>query len=267
MDVLKAADYIAGTVRHDLATPQTTCTAWQTFYEMLVGQHPFPNLTPVERLFKHLNDPVPRITALDLEVSKPVNDVIQKATAKNPNSACRCPCLRRHLREAAGLAAGLAGRNVVEVPTPREQEVLQLILKGKSTVNRRFAGRRGHDREVVRASITRSYTSGVGGRRVGELNLSEPGGAKPTSTVLGGAPDPESLSWPERASDGGRALLLWQGEAGREAGRQAQGEGGVRPIPGGCRPQRKREVEPGQSRTDPGLVAWRPARVGPLVHR
>ncbi|NJN44054.1 MAG: serine/threonine protein kinase [Anaerolineae bacterium] len=69
-------------------------------YETLVGKHPFPNSTPVERLYKHINDPLPKITALN-GVGDAVNDVIQKATAKTrPNamwtySSWRPRCGRR----------------------------------------------------------------------------------------------------------------------------------------------------------------------------
>src|SRR5262249_51194841 len=31
-------------------------------YEMLTGQHPFPNVTPIERMYKHLNEPMPTVT-------------------------------------------------------------------------------------------------------------------------------------------------------------------------------------------------------------
>jgi eukaryotic-like serine/threonine-protein kinase len=52
-----------------------------TLYEMIVGQHPFHNFSPIEQLFKHINDP---LTTIQSAVAAQVNRVIQKATAKNP---------------------------------------------------------------------------------------------------------------------------------------------------------------------------------------
>src|SRR5258706_9365581 len=55
-----------------------------TLFEVITGHHPFDNMSPIERLYKHINDPLPEITGLDPGLQGEVNRVIQKATAKNP---------------------------------------------------------------------------------------------------------------------------------------------------------------------------------------
>lgn len=99
-------------------------------YEMLVGQHPFPNLNRVERLYKHLSDPLPQITTLPDDACDEVNAVIQRATAKNPAQ-----------RYADAMALAIAFREAIKIRTPesleetltqREQEILSRIVAGMS---------------------------------------------------------------------------------------------------------------------------------------
>jgi WD40 repeat protein/serine/threonine protein kinase len=102
-----------------------------TLYEMIVGRHPFENMSPVERLFKHINDPLPHVQNIEQTLQAGVNDVIQKATAKNP--AERYPdalAFAADFREACGL--NRQSTSVVELLTQREQEILQLIIEGLS---------------------------------------------------------------------------------------------------------------------------------------
>jgi len=54
-------------------------------YEVLVGEHPFPGLTPVQLLQKHLNQPLPSIEASRPELPEALNEIIQRATAKDPH--------------------------------------------------------------------------------------------------------------------------------------------------------------------------------------
>jgi tetratricopeptide (TPR) repeat protein/predicted Ser/Thr protein kinase len=53
-------------------------------YEVLVGEHPFPGLTPVQLLQAHLNQPLPSIGDSRPELPESLNEVIQRATAKDP---------------------------------------------------------------------------------------------------------------------------------------------------------------------------------------
>lgn len=52
-------------------------------YEMLTGEYAFGDSNPSEIIQKHLNEPVPTIDHPD--IPDEINDIIQKATAKNPD--------------------------------------------------------------------------------------------------------------------------------------------------------------------------------------
>lgn len=109
-----------------------------TLYEMLTGSHPFPGETGVERLFKHLDEPLPNLDTPEASVGDALNEVLQRATAKNP--AHRYPdvlALAAAFREAARLSGDAGDGDLVEALTLREQEILQLIIAGYS--NRQIA--------------------------------------------------------------------------------------------------------------------------------
>ena len=145
-----------------------------TLYEMIVGQHPFKNFSPIEQLFKHINDPLPDITTLDKAVAAPVNRVIQKATAKNPDH--RYPdalAFAADFRNAIGL--NHTPVNTVELLTQREQDILQLIIDGLS--NKEIAQRLTVTLSTVKWYINQIYNKlGVRSRvqamvRARDLNL------------------------------------------------------------------------------------------------
>jgi len=89
-------------------------------------------------LYKHLNEPLPDISVLEDKIREAVNDVIQKATAKNPQQRFKDVIMfAQALREAAALDSSTNTTSLVELLTPREQEVLKLLIEGKS--NREIA--------------------------------------------------------------------------------------------------------------------------------
>lgn len=53
-------------------------------YELLVGQHPFPNLPLAALLERHLQAPLPPISAARSDLPQAVDEVIQTATSKEP---------------------------------------------------------------------------------------------------------------------------------------------------------------------------------------
>ena len=92
----------------------------------MTGEHPYPNVNTVEKLFKHINEPIPMITSLDIDISRDVNEVIQKATAKNPQKRYEhVMALANAFKDAAGLSPSRAAKSLVALLTPREQEVLK----------------------------------------------------------------------------------------------------------------------------------------------
>ena len=155
--IVGSPDYIAPEqARKEPVTPRTDIySLGVVLYEMLVGQHPFPDLTPVERLFKHLNESLPAITTLEPDISEGIDNVIQKATAKDPEERySNVRSFASEFRMAAGLSVSQAGRSLVELLTPREQEVLKLMIDGKS--NREIA-----DELVIEVGTVKWYSQQI----------------------------------------------------------------------------------------------------------
>ncbi len=133
--VVGSPDYLSPEqARSEPVSPQTDIYSLGVLlYEVLTGQHPFPDATPIERLYKHLNDPLPRITILSSDVADSVNAVVQKATAKNPaHRYSDVLDMATAFQEATKLHRQTDGDSVVEILTQREQEVLQRIIGGQS---------------------------------------------------------------------------------------------------------------------------------------
>ena len=200
-DVVGTPDYLSPEqVRSEPVSPQSDIySLGLVLYEMLTGSHPFPESMPVERMFKQLNEPLPRIASLDQNVAEAINEVIQKATAKNPDQRYQdVLALATAFREAAGLSVSQAGDKLVELLTPREQEVLKLIIEGKS--NREIANKLTIELTTVKWYVTQIYHKlNVRSRvqaivRARELDLIVDGAAAADSTVSGisALPEPEN---------------------------------------------------------------------------
>ncbi len=180
-------------------------------YEVLTGQHPFPNITGVERMFKHLNEPIPLIDTLDPEYKDAVNAIIQKSTQKNP--------IHRYadvLEMAAEFRQAMTGRqqpsdsDVVALLTMREQEILQCILDGLS--NRQIAEKLFVTIATVKWYIKQIYKKlGVRSRvqaivRARELKLVVPSGDDDDLTVIKSATSISQLPEPENPYKGLQAF-------------------------------------------------------------
>ncbi len=90
-------------------------------YELLSGRHPFPDYHGQELLNKHLNEPLPSIQALRPELPATVDEVIQRATAKDPGQRyADTLALAAAFRQAVegGIATEPASRVTVEVQNP-----------------------------------------------------------------------------------------------------------------------------------------------------
>lgn len=147
-----------------------------TLYETLTGRHPFSGHTSVQRLYKIINEPLPRIEFLDSSVSDGVNKVIQKATAKNPKHRYQdALTMAAAFRQAAKLSQNGQMADLVESLTLREQEILRLIVEGET--NKQIAQSLFVELPTVKWHITKIYKKlGVRSRvqaivRARELNL------------------------------------------------------------------------------------------------
>ncbi len=177
--IIGSLDYISPEqARSEPVTPQTDIySLGVVLYEMLMGEHPFADCSSVERLYKHINEPLPEIQYLGANGAQAkINAVIQKATTKNP--AQRYPNvldMATAFREAAGISPVTPGDEVIENLTQREQEVLHGIVDGYS--NREIANELVITLGTVKWYVNQIYRKlGVRGRtqaiiRARELNL------------------------------------------------------------------------------------------------
>jgi WD40 repeat protein/serine/threonine protein kinase len=182
---IKEGEVVAGSLKYlspeqlrgQSATPQSDIYSLGiTLFEVLTGRHPFPARTSVQQIFQHIDQPLPRIENPDPAISEAINDVINKATAKNP--ANRYPdalALAAAFREAAQLDLNGQTDELVESLTLREQEILRLIVEGSS--NKEIAQTLYVELPTVKWHITKIYKKlGVRSRvqaivRARELNL------------------------------------------------------------------------------------------------
>ncbi len=136
-----------------------------TLYEMLTGENPLHELNTVERLYKHINDPLPRIERLDASVGDEVNDVIQRATAKNPRHRYVDALeMAAAFRAAARLERDRDSLELAELLTLREQDVLRLIVEGQT--NQQIAQNLYIEHSTVKWYIRQIYRKlGVRSRR------------------------------------------------------------------------------------------------------
>ncbi len=174
--IVGSLDYISPEqARSEPVTPRTDIYSLGiTLYETITGHHPFENMSSVERLYKHINDPLPYIENLDAGLVIEINRVIQKATAKNPEQ--RYPdalALAADFRQAIGLNRN--STTLEELLTQREHEILQMIIDGMS--NKEIAQRLTVTLGTVKWHVNQIYGK-LGARsriqaiiRARELNL------------------------------------------------------------------------------------------------
>ncbi|MBB5183682.1 Stk1 family PASTA domain-containing Ser/Thr kinase [Catenisphaera adipataccumulans] len=84
--VMGSAHYLAPeTAQGKEATPQVDIYSLGiVFYELLTGSVPFQGHTPTEIAVKHLREPMPFVRDYNPEIPQSVENIILKATAKNP---------------------------------------------------------------------------------------------------------------------------------------------------------------------------------------
>ena len=184
----RSGDQILGSIQYlspeqllgQRATPQSDIYSLGiTLYEFLSGQHPFPGVNSVQQLYKHIDEPLPEIELLDPGISEGVNEIIQKATNKNPK--LRYPdalAMAAAFRDAAMQNGNSQTAGLVESLTRREQEILHLIIQGDT--NQQIAHTLFLELSTVKWYINRIYKKlGVRSRvqaivRARELNLIVP---------------------------------------------------------------------------------------------
>jgi WD40 repeat protein/serine/threonine protein kinase len=211
--IIGSPDYLAPEqARSEPVTPHTDIySLGVVLYEMLTGQHPFPNITGVERLFKHLNEPLPLIDGLDPACQDALNDVIQTATQKDPAHRFDDVLeMTAAFRKAIAARQAPSESELVELLTLREQEILQGIIDGLS--NNQIAERLFVELSTVKWYIKQIYKKlGVRSRvqaivRARELDLIVPGPGNGHPTIIGGTTSITHLPAPENPYKGLRAF-------------------------------------------------------------
>jgi len=176
--VTGSLDYISPEqARSEPVTPQSDIySLGVTLFEMITGRHPFHGSSSVEKLYHHINDPLPLIDNLDPTIGSGINDILQTATAKAPQK--RYPDVLAFavaLRDLIGRDDTTQELHVIEQLTLREHEVLQLIAQGMT--NREIADKlfvtvatvRWHIRQLYRTLGVRSRVQAI--VRARELDL------------------------------------------------------------------------------------------------
>ncbi|HSG25876.1 MAG TPA: protein kinase, partial [Anaerolineales bacterium] len=191
--VIGTLDYLAPEQAvKEAITPQTDIySLGVVLYEMLVGEHPFPGVSGVQRVFKHIHEPLPQIMGLDSEITDTINQVVQNATQKNPakryNSVLE---FADAFRKAAALSSSRMDSQLIELLTPREQEVLSYIIKGKSNLEIaelltiEFSTVKWYIRQIYKKLNVRSRVQAI--VRAREINLivdDQESAGSPTSSI------------------------------------------------------------------------------------
>ncbi len=156
--IVGSPDYLSPEqARSEAVTPATDVySLGVVLYEMLTGTHPFPNVSTVERLFKHINEPLPQIDRVDESARDAINAVVQKATAKDPRSRyADALAFASAFREAAALGHPATAVSVVEMLTRKEQEILYYIVEGRT--NKEIADQLFVTISTVKWYITQIY--------------------------------------------------------------------------------------------------------------
>jgi serine/threonine protein kinase len=134
-DIIGSPKYVSPEqARNEAVTPRTDVySLGVTLYEMLAGEHPFPNANMYDLIYKHLNEPLPMLTDLDDAIQPDINAVIQRATAKDPTKRYQDPLsFAQAFHDAAQLDDTAHAETLEQQLTIREQQVLSLIVQGKS---------------------------------------------------------------------------------------------------------------------------------------
>lgn len=167
-------------------------------YETLTGEHPFPNLRSIERMYKHLNDPLPLIVCFTDEINDAINEIIQKATEKNP--AKRYADVTEIAKLFRKAIASDETPSLEAQLTLREHEILNLIAEGNT--NREIAQTlfvtvgtvKWYVRQIYQKLHVRSRVQAI--IRARELDLITPDSEGDVSLALGehtrNLPEPEN---------------------------------------------------------------------------
>lgn len=99
-------------------------------YEMLTGVHPFGDVPAIQRVVKHIREAIPIVNELSTDLHDPINQILQRATSKNPED--RYPNI---LAFASAYRKALGSNHISVIGieqrlTSREQRILNYLNDG-----------------------------------------------------------------------------------------------------------------------------------------
>lgn len=97
-------------------------------YELLTGAHPFSMTSPITLMMKHLDEPLPALPALRPDLPSVFDEIIQKATAKDPAD-------RYETAEEIAFAFRLAVEGLLRSPEKRGHQPATVFIVDRTPVN------------------------------------------------------------------------------------------------------------------------------------
>jgi WD40 repeat protein/serine/threonine protein kinase len=132
-DVVGSLDYITPEqARADEVTKQTDVYSLGILlYEMLTGEHPYAGIMSVQRVYKHMTEPVPEIDNVPTAMRDAINEVVQKATEKEPKDRYENVLeLAFAFRNALGMSDTQPIPPFASLFTAREREIIGYLVRG-----------------------------------------------------------------------------------------------------------------------------------------
>jgi len=129
-------------VKSETVTPQSDIySLGVVLYEVLTGQHPFPEAGVTALLIKHLQEALPLVQDVREDVPPGVDEVIQRATAKDPADRYPdAPSLAAAFRRVVMAGAGVGSDAKINITSTREMALDRTLLLEELDVDNPYKG-------------------------------------------------------------------------------------------------------------------------------
>jgi WD40 repeat protein len=129
-------------VKSETVTPQSDIySLGVVLYEVLTGEHPFPDAGVTALLIKHLQEALPLVQNMREDVPPGVDEVIQRATAKDPAERYPdAPSLAAAFRRVVMAGSGTAGDIAINPSSTRGITIDRTLLLEELDVDNPYKG-------------------------------------------------------------------------------------------------------------------------------